>query len=582
MSAKSTSLRNIYYFILSCSYLLPFTILAQAQQQIPKGELHGNFQTDIQYYFRDEAIDPTGEFFPRERLLAAGFANFIYTQGNFSAGLRYENYQNNLLGLPEGFRGEGIPFRFIRFEKDGLEVTVGNFYEQFGSGMIFRSFEERGLGLDNALDGVRLRFRPAKGLYLKGVIGRQRLYFTKAEGIVRGLDAELNLNEAIPSLENSPWLLTLGTSFISKYQRATDPVLNLPENVGASGGRFILQRGGFGWSTEFVYKINDPSFDNGFIYRHGTGFFSTITYATKGLSIMATAKRIDNMSFRSDRNASLIDAQINFLPPTTKLHTYTLPALYPNAVQPNGEMGVQFDLSYTLKKGTPLGGKYGTTISVNYSDISSIDRQFVSKRPIYSTVNPGEIIDCTWAGTKGFVSNPFRRGPITYFKDLNVEIRKTINRSLKTTFTYYNFVYNQEVLEKGVTDAEIINRGYEKLVFINAFVLETLYKVRPGHSLRTEIQGMFTRQDRGDWFMVLAEYSVSPHWFIALQNSWNYGNPNPAERLHYTLGSIGYTLSTTRFQLNYGRQMRGIFCVGGICRVVPPSNGITLTVTSNF
>lgn len=548
----------------------------------PKGELHGNFQTDIQYYFRDKAIDPTGEFFPRERLLAAGFANFIYTQGSFSAGLRYENYQNNLLGLPEGFRGEGIAFRFLRFEKDGLEVTVGNYYEQFGSGMIFRSFEERGLGLDNAMDGIRLRYRPAKGFYLKGVIGRQRLYFSKAPGIVRGLDAEWVLNELVPALENSPWNFTLGASFVSKYQRAADPVLNLPENVGSSAGRIFIQRGNFGLSSEFAYKINDPSYDNGFIYRHGTGFLTTMTYATKGFSVMVTAKRIDNMSFRSDRNASLIDAQINFLPPTTKLHTYTLPALYPNAVQPNGEMGLQIDVSYTFKKGTFLGGRYGTTVAINFSDISSIDRQFLDKRPVYSQINPGEIIDCTWAGTKGYISNPWRRGPITYFKDFNIELRKTFHKNLKSTITYYNFTYNQEVLEKGITDAEIVQRGYQNLVFINAFVVEMLYKLRPRHSLRSEIQGLFTKQDRGDWLMVLVEYSVSPHWFLAVQNSWNYGNPNPADRLHYTLGSVGYTLNTTRFQLNYGRQMRGIFCVGGICRVVPPSNGLTMTITSNF
>ncbi|GCD79170.1 DUF6029 family protein [Schleiferia thermophila] len=576
---KLSELKNGYTIFL---YLCFVNLRLIAQNDPPKGELHGNFQTDVQYYFRDEAIDPTGEFFPRERLLAAGFANFIYTQGSFSAGLRYENYQNNLLGLPEGFRGEGIPFRFLRFEKDGLDVTVGNYYEQFGSGMIFRSFEERGLGLDNAMDGIRLRYRPAKGLYLKGVIGRQRLYFAKAPGIVRGLDVEWVLNENVSRIENSPWSITLGASFVSKYQRAVDPVLNLPENVGSSAWRMFIQRGNFGLSSEFVYKINDPSFDNGFIFRHGTGFLTTLTYASKGFSAMATAKRIDNMSFRSDRNASLIDAQINFLPPTTKLHTYTLPALYPNAVQPNGEMGIQLEVSYTFKKGTPLGGKYGTTVAVNYSDISSIDRQFVDKRPIYSQINPEEIIDCTWAGTKGYTSNPWQRGPVTYFKDLNIEIRKTINRNLKSTFTYYNFTYNQEVLEKGITDAEIIQRGYQNLIFINAFVIEMLYKFRPRHSLRSEIQGMFTKQDRGDWLMVLAEYSVSPHWFLAVQNSWNYGNPNPEERLHYTLGSMGYTLNTTRFQLNYGRQMRGIFCVGGICRVVPPSNGITMTITTNF
>ena len=43
---------------------------------------------------------------------------------------------------------------------DNLTVTAGNFYEQFGSGLILRSFEERTLGIDNALDGLRLKYAP--------------------------------------------------------------------------------------------------------------------------------------------------------------------------------------------------------------------------------------------------------------------------------------------------------------------------------------------------------------------------------------------------------------------------------------
>ena len=39
------------------------------------GQIHGNFQTNTQYYLRDTIIDPTGTAFPDERLLAAGFLN---------------------------------------------------------------------------------------------------------------------------------------------------------------------------------------------------------------------------------------------------------------------------------------------------------------------------------------------------------------------------------------------------------------------------------------------------------------------------------------------------------------------------
>lgn len=547
------------------------------------GEIHGNFQSDFQLYFRDPEIDPSGEFFPDERFLAAGFTNLVYTNGNFEAGLRYENYQNNLLGLPEGFRGQGIPFRYARFKKDGLDITVGNYYEQFGSGMLLRAFEERGLGLDNALDGVRLRYSPFKGLYLKGVVGRQRLYFETTEGIVRGGDAEFNFNEAFKGLSQSSWLITTGASFVSKYEQANDPFLNLPENVGAYGGRFLLQNGGFAWSTEGVYKINDPSADNGYIFRSGNGLLSTLTYSRPRLGVMVAFKRIDDMSFRSQRDAGLIDAQINFLPPTTKLHTYTLPALYPYAVQPTGEIARQAEFTYTFKKKSLLGGRYGTTVAVNFSDAYSLDKTLVDERPI---AEGSEVT--TPSGTRGYTAEFFTPGPIKYFQDFNVEIKKTISRKWKATLSYFNFEYNQEVLERGVTDREILLRegGAEsqQLLYIQAMVVELLYKIKPRHSLRMEFQGMFLRDrdDRGDWAMALFEYSVSPKWFFAIQNSYNYGNPESDKRSIYPLGSVGFTLKTTRFQLNYGRQMEGIFCVGGICRVVPPSNGITLTVTSNF
>ncbi|MCT4623955.1 MAG: DUF6029 family protein, partial [Schleiferiaceae bacterium] len=38
----------------------------------------------------------------------------------------------------------------------------------------------------------------------------------------------------------------------------------------------------------------------------------------------------------------------------------------------------------------------------------------------------------------------------------------------------------------------------------------------------------------------------------------------------------------TRVQLGYGRQPSGIFCVGGVCRFVPASNGLQMSITSNF
>jgi len=80
--------------------------------------------------------------------------------------------------------------------------------------------------------------------------------------------------------------------------------------------------------------------------------------------------------------------------------------------------------------------------------------------------------------------------------------------------------------------------------------------------------------------MGLAEYTISPHYFFAVQNLYNYGNTD--KKLSYPTVSTGYNNGTSRFALSYGKQRAGIFCVGGVCRNVPASNGISLNITSSF
>jgi hypothetical protein len=80
----------------------------------------------------------------------------------------------------------------------------------------------------------------------------------------------------------------------------------------------------------------------------------------------------------------------------------------------------------------------------------------------------------------------------------------------------------------------------------------------------------------------LIEYTISPHYFFALLDQYNYGNADSKQRIHYFTASMGYIKDSNRFSVSYGRQRAGIFCVGGVCRNVPASNGVTLSITSSF
>ncbi|HOZ31134.1 MAG TPA: DUF6029 family protein [Bacteroidales bacterium] len=535
-----------------------FSVCAQENNY---GQINGNFQSEVQYYIEDKKI---GASAVDEKLLANSWANFTYTLGKFSAGFRYEGYMNSLLGYPNtGGRndGIGIPYKWAMFSTDNLEITVGNFYEQFGNGIVLRSYEEKMLGVDNALNGFRIKYNPVAGIYMKGLIGKQRFYWELGPGTVRGFDTEIQFNELFQSFSESSLRFSLGGSFVSKYQKEENPIYYLPSNVGTGAGRVNISYKGFAVLSEYAYKINDPSADNNFIFKPGQAFLVNATYSQKGLGIILGTKWVDNMSFRSDRNSSLTDLNINLLPEITRNHIYTLPAFYPYASQPNGEWGAKAEIMYKIKKGSKLGGKYGTTVSINYSRVHEIEKTQIN-----------DTIPISAAGTLGYNTSFFSIGDEVYFQDINIEISKKWNKKIYTNLSYVNLLYNYNIL-RGVS-------GHDD-VLASIAIADMTYKFTDVVALKTEFQGMFTKQDDGNWGLGLVELSI-PNWFFTVFDNWNYGNPDPETRPHYLNVGFGYVHGGSRIQLTYGKQRAGVMCIGGVCRNVPASNGISLSISSTF
>lgn len=545
------SLFNLFIALL----FLTISVSKSSAQNIltDQGELHGNFQLDAQYYNVDTLI---GAPIVPEKILSNGFMNLWYTKGKFSAGIRYENYLNVMQGFDSRYKGSGIPFRFATYTNDKLEATVGNFYEQFGGGLILRAYEERGLGFDNVLDGARVKYEPIPGLIVKALVARQRAFFSLSPGILRGGDIELNINDAFFAGKDLKTRVVVGASALSRFQDDQDPIYNLPENVAAFGGRMNIIRGKFNIAAEYGYKINDPSASNKLIYRPGQALNFSATYSTKGFGLLVSAKRLDNFDFRSDRSAAGNAYNINFLPAATRQHTYNLPAtIYPYATQPNGEMGYQVELSWRIKKGSLFGGKYGTEITINASGTNGLDKTSASN------------------DTLGYESEFFKIGKEVYFRDYHIEIHKKFNKSWKSTLMLLYWVYNKDVVQ-GL-------KGFGT-IYAPMAVLDVAYKINDKNTVRVEAQSLLTDKDAGSWAMGLIEYTYSPNWFVAVVDQYNFGNKSEDLRLHYLTGNVGYMKKGNRIMIGYGRQRAGIFCVGGVCRNVPASNGLTISIFSSF
>ncbi|MCF6366829.1 MAG: DUF6029 family protein [Bacteroidales bacterium] len=551
--------------------LFPFFLSAQEEEK-NSGQLHGNFETIVQTYRVDTIIGIDSADVPREKALSNSYMNLTYTKGKFSAGIRYEVYMNTLEGFDKRYDGHGIANRYASYTSDELEITAGNFYEQFGNGLILRTYEEKTLGIDNSLDGIKLKYKPVKGIKLTGIIGKQRLYWTLGPGIVRGLDGEISFNETFKKLAKSKTHFLLGGSFVSKYQKNLNPKYNYPENVGAFAGRINLSRGGFIISSEYAYKINDPSADNSIIYgypifKDGNALFVNASWSKKGIGFLFTALRLDNMSFRSDRSASVNDLSINYLPAITKTHTYAFPAMYPFATQTNGQVGFNADFFYTFKRKTLLGGKYGTNININFSQVNSIKTEKI-------TINP----DAEIKNLDGYTSDFFAVGDELYFRDINIELHKKINKKFKISLIYMYQDYNK-----------LIMQGKDSILHADIGVFDLTYKISSKQSIRFATQALLTdktqsgeKNDFGDWYTGMVEYTYSPHWFVAISDQYNTGGHTNPVSAHYYNFAAGFVKGANRIQIGYGRQREGIVCAGGVCRFVPAASGFNFTLTGSF
>jgi len=119
-----------------------------------------------------------------------------------------------------------------------------------------------------------------------------------------------------------------------------------------------------------------------------------------------------------------------------------------------------------------------------------------------------------------------------------------------------------------------------------------LYRLPKKKSIRFEGQYMDADEDYGSWVFGLVEFTMAPHWTFTVSDMYNI-KPNdkndliPEEngeklKIHYPRFDVYYSHKANRFSLSYVKQVEGIVCAGGICRLEPAFSGVKFTVNSSF
>ena len=474
---------------------------------------------------------------------------------------RAELTQWPMLGYDANFGGYGLSHLHLGTTFDWGKITMGDVYGQFGSGMVLRLYEDRALGVDNALRGGKIEVTPYRGIYFTALGGKQRRYWNcytdgawgwnYKQDAVLGANIDLGLQEWIPQLQEAGANLTIGGSYVSKYQKADtiifntviqpegkyDYYYNLPEWVGAGSVRAQLQMKGWNALVEYAYKANDPTVVNNYSYNHGEALLLSLSYSQKGLAILAQAKRSENMSFRSDRQANLMAGTINHMPPFATQHTYMLAALYPYGTNATAsEWAFQGEIRYTWKRNTAMGGKYGTTLKLNASHIRGTSYRWF-----------------------GMSEEP-------YYTDVNLELNKKLNRKWYIGAMLMYQTYNKRIVE-----------GHGDLIRSGIGVVEAKYATSKNVQMRAELQYLYTKQDEGQWVAALYELSLWRKLVLSGQWMYNIGYAHEQTHEHFYTFAATYTHGAHRVMAGYTKTREGFNCSGGVCRYVPKQEGVSLT-----
>jgi hypothetical protein len=493
------------------------------------GHLGGSFESYTQFYQKDKKINAV---VPQDRIGSNNYLKLDYNYKQFSVGVQFESYLPAVAGFPFNINASKIANKYFKYTANRFSVQVGDFYEQFGSGLLFRSWENRQIGINNALEGVNVQVQPTSFLKLKTVYGRQRKIFDYANSVVRGADLEIVFSEMRRSQEPSSVRVAGGFGFISRYEEYTGPDPDFPSTVTAGAARLDISGNTASVSLEYVQKGSDPHDVNFFDNSSGKAFLLNSSFAKNNLGINFTFRGMENMDFRGERDALGVMLPVNYIPALTKQDDYLTTNIYVYNAQSLGEIGGQADIFYTFSK--------SSKISLNFSHYRSLKDK----------------------------DNIFSWGDVKYFQDLNAEWKKKWNDKWNSTFGYHYIYHNKSVIEGGLYDT----------IKAHIAVMNTIYKFAKRKSFRLQLEHLYTKEDLGNWAAGVVELGFAPNLTFWLSDLFNYGETD----LHYPIIGGSYTSGGTRFGLSYGRQRAGLLCVGGVCRFVPAASGITATFTTTF
>lgn len=553
-------MKKTILYLLLCLVALPSFAEEGADKKKDWGYVTGSLESTNHIYVEDEVNNfyPSSYMQLKEGVFASNdYLKLDYYKGALSAGMQLEGYLPTLVGYPLSESTLALSNLYVSWREKSYSVTAGTFYEQLGSGLLFRSWEDRMLGLNNAMLGVRATYNFQDVFAVRAFWGIPRLgkqqFYTDPKFFGLGL-TNVNVAAADVSLSLSNLLgwnaitLSLEGSVMNKHESMEEiyAMVGCKENNVGWSGRVNFDANGFFARGEYVDAgqqiVNVNAASMGRKAERGNAQLLELGYNGRGLGVTMTGRRMDRMNQKiyayngAHPGYGSAANMLSYRPAMCTQYTYMLTTLNPyncevgDKVIRAGEIGGQIDAFYNFRRGSKVGGKRGMRVHANFSTYYGLDE--------FGKVNGEDFL----------------------FRDFSFDVEKQWTKKFKSMLMYSMQDNN--------------NREFASHIV----VADMLYKWTPTISTRMELQYLATKSYEGDWMAGLLEFNLAPHWSVFASDMWNHGST----KLHYYNAGVSFTIEHLRVSAGYGRYKAGFICSGGVCREIPAYTGANLTLTASF
>lgn len=500
---------SLKLFLLTMFLFSTIKIIAQENQTIlPEGL---GLSNQLEYSFDIE----------KKLEILENWLNVDYNRGIFSAGFRFDLFQPNDPN-PSISRGKekfaGIDYKYVTAEigdaREGVDITVGNFYQLFGRGMIVKSYEDRNIRIDNNLLGVSVQ-GSYENIILSAFSGSMENTLAERKDILHAVDIDFRRFS----------LLRIGVTFAS----------NQPENNVASTRLASLRMqqslGDADLYAEYGIKQNSDITKNIFDDEEtiiGKAFYGNLNFYYENLSFSGEYKYYDNYLFQSDDGTIVY----NTPPALKKEYTYTLINRHPSALNQNNEKGFLFEANYDYDDYTYFNTAYGETRTIGSSS-------FFQRQNNNSSGSRVQFREAYFQANHNLNENFYFAAAFGYREEKDTDT-KNFTPILESRYYFDEINTIKLIIEHQSTNNRITNEQY----YVDLLSLEYLRSPKLSVTIVTEVETREPLQGR------------------TVRRLWSYLQAG------YKLGDH------TDLTVLFGSRQAGNICIGGVCRFEPEFRGI--------